>query len=223
MRGRKGEFRTELADWQKKGFQRVKINGHITEISEAPKLDKKYKHDIDVVVDRLVVRTRTSPRGSPNSLETALKLADGLAIAELADKPLTSPFSPRRGEGRGEGQPRRQRSKLRPSPQPSPQGRTGRGSGVLQNKNETHERIIFSERFACPVSGFTIEEIEPRLFSFNAPAGACPKCDGLGTRAQVRARPRRAGPLAVAGGRRHLAVGQDRLAPRPTTSRRCWR
>ncbi|HVY43036.1 MAG TPA: excinuclease ABC subunit UvrA [Hyphomicrobiaceae bacterium] len=178
VRGRKGEFRSELADWQKKGFQRVKINGQVYEIPDAPKLDKKYKHDIDVVVDRIVVRKDIATRLA-DSLETALKLADGLAIAEFADKPLSSP-SPRssRGEGRGEGQPRTAAQASAPHPDPLP------ASGereILRNKNETHERLIFSERFACPVSGFTIEEIEPRLFSFNAPAGACPKCDGLGT------------------------------------------
>ena len=157
VRGRKGEYRKELAEWQKKGFQRVKIDGTIYEIPDAPKLDKKFNHDIDVVIDRLVVRKDIATRLA-DSLETALKLADGLAIAELADKPLTSPSPRKRGEGEVSGE-----------------------KAILQNKNFTHERITFSERFACPESGFTIEEIEPRLFSFNAPAGACPKCDGLGT------------------------------------------
>ena len=152
VRGRKGEFRKELAEWQKKGFTRVKINGEIVEISDAPKLDKKYKHDIDVVVDRLVVKGDLASRLA-DSLETALKLADGLAMAEFADKPL----------GKKETE------------------------GANKSKNDTHERVIFSERFACPVSGFTIEEIEPRLFSFNAPAGACPKCDGLGIEMQFEA------------------------------------
>jgi excinuclease ABC subunit A len=192
VRGRKGEFRTELADWQKKGFQRVKINGRITEISEAPKLDKKFKHDIDVVVDRLVVNKDIATRLA-DSMETALKLADGLAVAEFADKPLTSPSPRKRGEGRDEGQPHGteqasaphvvSETRLRHDPLPVKNGERE----VLKNKNETHERLIFSERFACPVSGFTIEEIEPRLFSFNAPAGACPKCDGLGT--QLRFEP----------------------------------
>ncbi len=129
IRGRKGEYRKDLLDLQKRGFQRVKIDGELYEISEAPKLDKKRKHDIEVVVDRVVVREDIASRLA-DSLEIALKLADGLAIAEVAD------------------------------------------SG---------ERTIFSERFACPVSGFTIDEIEPRLFSFNNPFGACPSCDGLGT------------------------------------------
>ncbi|WP_417683921.1 excinuclease ABC subunit UvrA [Roseibium sp.] len=146
VRGRKGEYRKELAELMKKGFQRVKINGEFHEISEAPALDKKYKHDIDVVVDRIVVRDDIASRLA-DSLETALSLADGLAIAEFADKPKDPPAK----------------------------------GAVLQNQNETHERIVFSEKFACPVSGFTISEVEPRLFSFNNPFGACPSCDGLGT------------------------------------------
>ena len=146
VRGRKGEFRKELMELQKKGFQRVKINGEFHEIPDAPKLDKKFKHDIDVVVDRVIVRGDIATRLA-DSVETALALADGVAIAELADKPL-------------------------------PKSDT---EGANKSKNDTHERVIFSSRFACPVSGFTIEEIEPRLFSFNAPSGACPACDGLGT------------------------------------------
>jgi excinuclease ABC subunit A len=148
VRGRKGEYRKELAEWQKKGFQRVKINGTITEIPDAPKLDKKFKHDIDVVVDRLVIGSGADIKTRlADSFETALGLADGIAIVELADKPLPKETT----------------------------------EGANKSKNETHERITFSSRFACPVSGFTIEEIEPRLFSFNAPAGACPQCDGLGS------------------------------------------
>ena len=134
VRGRKGEYRKELADWMKKGFQRVKVNGAFHEIAEAPALDKKFKHDIDVVVDRIVVRADLAQRLA-DSFETALGLADGIAVAEFADEKDEA------------GAPR---------------------------------RIIFSEKFACPVSGFTIPEIEPRLFSFNNPFGACPACDGLG-------------------------------------------
>ena len=148
-RGRKGEFRKELAALQKSGFQRVKIDGEFYEVPDAPKLDKKYKHDIDVVVDRVVVRDDIAGRLA-DSFETALGLSDGLAFAELADKPL----------------PKTKRT------------------GANKSKNETHERLVFSSRFACPVSGFTIDEVEPRLFSFNAPAGACPDCDGLGTELQ---------------------------------------
>ncbi len=130
VRGRKGEYRKELADLQKRGFQRVKIDGKMVEIDQAPALNKKLKHDIDVVVDRVVLRDGLGNRLA-ESLETALELADGIAIAENAD-----------------------------------------------NGEET----IFSAKFACPVSGFTISEIEPRLFSFNNPFGACPTCDGLGTK-----------------------------------------
>jgi excinuclease ABC subunit A len=153
VRGRKGEYRKELAELQKKGFQRVKVNGRFHEIPDAPKLDKKFKHDIDVVVDRIVVRKDIATRLA-DSIETALGLADGITVLELADKPLSKGVRPAGSD------PDRE---------------------ILRNKNETHERITFSARFACPVSGFTIEEIEPRLFSFNAPAGACPACDGLGT------------------------------------------
>jgi excinuclease ABC subunit A len=196
-RGRKGEFRKEFAELQKKGFQRVKINGTFYEIADAPKLDKKFKHDIDIVVDRLVVRGDIASRLA-DSFETALGLADGLCYFEYADKPLTSPSprAPSRGEGRGrpeaekgekprsipaEGEGRQQAKAQAAAPHPDPLPVKGGERGILRNKNETHERITFSARFACPVSGFTIDEIEPRLFSFNAPAGACPKCDGLGT------------------------------------------
>ena len=134
VRGRKGEYRKELADFQKKGFLRVKIDGAFHEIAEAPTLDKKLKHDIEVVVDRLVVRGDIATRLA-DSFETALKLAEGIAIVELADKP----------------------------------------------KDGSDGRILFSEKFACPVSGFTIPEIEPRLFSFNNPFGACPTCGGIGS------------------------------------------
>ncbi|MFT4091490.1 MAG: excinuclease ABC subunit UvrA [Asticcacaulis sp.] len=136
VRGRKGEYKKEIADLQRQGFQRLKIDGEYYAIEDAPKLDKKYKHDIDVVVDRVVIKDGLMQRLA-DSLETALRLAEGLAVAEFADK------------AEGEAEPR---------------------------------RIIFSEKFACPVSGFTIAEIEPRLFSFNNPFGACPTCDGLGVK-----------------------------------------
>jgi excinuclease ABC subunit A len=138
-RGRKGEYKKELNELMRKGFQRVKIDGEFHDIEDAPALDKKLKHDIEVVVDRIVVGPDISGRLA-ESFETALKLADGIALAEFAD-------------GTAEGaEPR---------------------------------RITFSEKFACPVSGFTIAEIEPRLFSFNNPFGACPVCDGLGTEAKI--------------------------------------
>ena len=144
VRGRKGEYRKELAEWQKAGFTRVRIDGQVHEIDEAPALDKKYKHDIEVVVDRLVVREDVATRLA-DSFETALKLADGLAYVDPAD-----PVEPRTPES------------------------------VVLGDHAPPGRIVFSEKFACPVSGFTIAEIEPRLFSFNAPQGACPACDGLG-------------------------------------------
>jgi excinuclease ABC subunit A len=131
VRDRKGEYRREMLELRKQGFQRVKVDGEFHDLDSPPELDKKFRHDIDVVVDRIVVREGLETRLA-DSFRTALDLADGIAILETAPK---------------EGDP---------------------------------ERFTFSEKFACPVSGFTIPEIEPRLFSFNAPFGACPTCDGLG-------------------------------------------
>ncbi|OYY69519.1 excinuclease ABC subunit UvrA, partial [Sphingomonas sp. 28-63-12] len=177
VRGRKGEYKKELLEWQKNGFTRVRIDGEIYEIDEAPAIDKKYKHDIEVVVDRLVVGPDLSTRLA-ESFETALKLAEGLAYVDLVDGTVADLTpSPLGGEGRGEGQPSNAASGGAPSPNPLPQGERAsgmKGAGIPAN------RIVFSEKFACPVSGFTIAEIEPRLFSFNAPQGACPACDGLG-------------------------------------------
>jgi len=155
VRGRKGEYRRELAEWQKAGFTRVRIDGEMYEIEQAPALDKKYKHDIEVVVDRLAVREGIETRLA-DSFETALKLAEGLAYVDLADTTVGTT----------------------PTPNPSPEGEGSKGG--LKGAGLPPNRIVFSEKFACPVSGFTIEEIEPRLFSFNAPQGACPTCDGLG-------------------------------------------
>jgi excinuclease ABC subunit A len=134
VRDRKGEYRKEVGAWQKAGYQRLKVDGVFYPIEDAPALEKTYKHDIDVVIDRLVTRSGQESRYA-DSLEAALRLADGIAVAEWAET------------AEGEDAPR---------------------------------RLIFSEKFACPVSGFSIAEIEPRLFSFNNPAGACPVCDGLG-------------------------------------------
>ncbi len=136
VRGRKGEYRKEIAEFQKRGFQRVKIDGQFYDIADAPALDKKLKHDIDVVVDRIVVRADISARLA-ESFETALELADGIAVVEFAE-----------------------------------------GS---------KDPIVFSSKFSCPVSGFSIPEIEPRLFSFNNPFGACPKCGGIGFEQKVDA------------------------------------
>jgi excinuclease ABC subunit A len=151
VRGRKGEYRKELAEWMKKGFQRVKIDGTFYEIADAPTLDKKFKHDIDVVVDRLVVRPDLGPRLA-DSFETALKLADGMAVVEFADDAAAVPEKKK--------------------------------TAKIHDKSGP-QRLIFSEKFACPVSGFTIAEIEPRLFSFNNPFGACPACGGLGVEQHI--------------------------------------
>jgi excinuclease ABC subunit A len=135
VRGRKGEYKKEMSEWQRSGYQRLKIDGQFYAIEDAPTLDKKFKHDIDIVVDRIVTKAGLEPRYA-DSIQTALGLAEGIAVAEWANAE--------------EGQEPR--------------------------------RITFSEKFACPVSGFTISEIEPRLFSFNNPFGACPVCDGLGVK-----------------------------------------
>ncbi|HEY0113848.1 MAG TPA: excinuclease ABC subunit UvrA, partial [Allosphingosinicella sp.] len=172
VRGRKGEYRKELAEWQKAGFTRVRIDGQLYDIEDAPALDKKYKHDIEVLVDRLVVREGIETRLA-DSLEQALKLAEGLVYLDPADAPPL-PSGERAGE-RGSASPEdAEAAGDSPSPNPLP-----RGERALMD-NAPPGRIVFSEKFACPVSGFTIAEIEPRLFSFNAPQGACPACDGLG-------------------------------------------
>ncbi len=162
VRGRKGEYRKELAEWQKAGFTRVRIDGEMHEIDAAPALDKKYKHDIEVVVDRMAVREGIETRLA-DSFETALKLADGLAYVDLAD-----------GTVAALGEPSTLAAAEAPAALEEKPKKGMKNAGIPDN------RIIFSERFACPVSGFTIEAIEPRLFSFNAPQGACPACDGLG-------------------------------------------
>jgi excinuclease ABC subunit A len=171
VRGRKGEYRKELAEWQKAGFTRVRIDGQFHDIEEAPALDKKYKHDIEVVVDRLVVRDGIQTRLA-DSLETALKLAEGLVYLDPADK---SPLPGGEGAGGGGTESEVGLEGRTPSPNPLPTGER-----AILSDNAPPGRIVFSEKFACPVSGFTIAEIEPRLFSFNAPQGACPACDGLG-------------------------------------------
>src|SRR6201994_1605653 len=135
VRGRKGEYRKEFAELQKKGFQRIKVDGKYYEIANVPALDKKLKHDIEVVVDRIAVKKDLGNR-LPDSIETALGISDGLVIVEFADE---------------------------------------------KEKDGSARQMMLSSKFACPVSGFTIPEIEPRLFSFNNPHGACPACDGLGT------------------------------------------
>ena len=131
VRQRKGEFKKELEGLLKQGFQRVKIDGEVYDLEEVPALEKNIKHDIEVVVDRLVIKDEDMSERVAQSVETALKIGDGILYVD--------------------------------------------------NLSENN-RFTCSAKYACPVSGFTIEEIEPRLFSFNNPQGACPHCDGLGAR-----------------------------------------
>ncbi|MEC8743717.1 MAG: excinuclease ABC subunit UvrA, partial [Pseudomonadota bacterium] len=156
VRGRKGEYRKELADLMQKGFSRVRIDGAFYDMDDLPTLDKKKKHDIEIVVDRIVIRKDAEELATrlADSVETALSLTDGLVFADDA---------------------------------------------------KTGDRTVFSARFSCPVSGFTIDEIEPRLFSFNNPFGACPDCDGLGMTAHFDAQ------LVVPDARLSLRAGA--LAP----------
>jgi excinuclease ABC subunit A len=163
VRGRKGEYRKELAEYLKKGYQRVKIDGAFYEIASAPALDKKFTHDIDVVVDRVVVRPDIAQRLA-ESFEQALKLADGVAVVEFADAPPSAPSPRTRGEVKG-----------------------AKETKLATAAAADAQRLTFSEKFACPVSGFTISEIEPRLFSFNNPFGACPACGGLGVEQHIDA------------------------------------
>ncbi|WP_298261387.1 excinuclease ABC subunit UvrA [Bradyrhizobium sp.] len=197
VRGRKGEYKKELAEYLKKGFQRVKIDGKYYELAEAPTLDKKFPHDIDVVVDRIVVRSDIGQRLA-ESFETALKLAEGLAVIEYADAPVAQPssfetrpagapsVSATRSSGDEDGARRSKAAKRGASPHPEEtQSVVSKDEAPTKKIAKIHdksgpERILFSEQFACPVSGFTIPEIEPRLFSFNNPYGACPACGGLG-------------------------------------------
>ncbi|MBO0757763.1 MAG: excinuclease ABC subunit UvrA, partial [Bradyrhizobiaceae bacterium] len=156
-------------------------------------LDKKFKHDIDVVVDRIVVRPDIATRLA-DSLETALKLADGLAIAEFADSASVGASDPtvNSGEGANRREGGRARARTQPAPQESASGDTdareqsGRTVAKIRDQSGPR-RITFSEKFACPESGFTISEIEPRLFSFNNPFGACPACGGLGVEQRIDA------------------------------------
>ena len=161
IRGRKGEYRKEIAELHRKGFSRVRIDGELYDVEDTPPLDKQKKHDIEVVVDRLVITGDADELAVrlADSLETALGLTDGLAFADYADR---------------------------------------------------DERIVFSARFACPESGFTIDEIEPRLFSFNNPFGACTACDGLGVSSHFERQ------LVVPDGQISLRNGA--LAPAPWSS-----
>ena len=161
IRGRKGEYKKELQDLHKKGFQRVKIDGELYEFDSLPELDKKKKHDIEVVVDRIVLTEEIGNRLA-DSVETALNLSDGLVIVE-----------------------------------------------DFENKKGKINQELFSSKFACPVSGFTIDEIEPRLFSFNNPYGACEECDGIGTDLSIN-------PNLVVPNK-NLSINEDALAPWPVS------
>ncbi len=199
VRGRKGEYRKELAEYLKKGFQRVKVDGTFYEIGAVPALDKKFTHNIDVVVDRVVVRPDIAQRLA-ESFETALKLADGIAVVEFADDASPPPEGGRsaaKRPGGGGGSAAGAATSEHPTPDrqrrsdPPPPGE-GEKKSAKETKLATAaaadaQRIMFSEKFACPVSGFTISEIEPRLFSFNNPFGACPACGGLGVEQHIDA------------------------------------
>ncbi|WP_455479973.1 excinuclease ABC subunit UvrA [Bartonella sp. B23] len=181
IRGRKGEYKKELTELLKKGFQRAKVDGKFYEIPDIPPLDKKYKHDIDIVVDRIVVHNDIAPRLA-DSIETCLRLANGIAVAEMADQPLE-------------------------------QNETTKES-AHKSKNETHKRLIFSEKFSCPISGFSIPEIEPRLFSFNNPFGACSLCDGLGIKKAVD-------PIKIVPNK-NLALKDGAIVPLSKLSSLCY-
>ena len=140
---KKGEFQTEFQKIRKDGFQRVKVDGNFYTIDKVPKLEKNFKHDIDIVIDRLISGS-IDPVRLADSIETALHYSGSLLIVEFADNQITNEKK------------------------------------INKSKNDTHERLVFSTKFACPVSGFSLGEIEPRLFSFNSPIGACKGCDGIG-------------------------------------------
>jgi len=136
VRGRKGEYKKDILNYKKRGFQKIKVDGKYCEINDFPELNKKIKHDISIVVDRIVINSNIGNRLA-DSVETALSISNGLLIVEYEDETLPKKF----------------------------------------RKIET---ITFSSKFSCPESGFTLEEIEPRLFSFNSPYGACEECEGIG-------------------------------------------
>ena len=141
VRGRKGEYKKDILSYKKRGFRKIKIDNELYEIDKVPELNKKVKHDISILVDRIVINTSLGNRLA-ESVETAINLANGLLFVEYENE-------------------------------------------TLPKKYRKIEKIIFSTKFACPESGFTIEEIEPRLFSFNSPYGACEECDGIGVKLNV--------------------------------------
>jgi len=157
VRGHKGAYIKEFAELKKKGFQRLKIDGELHEIDELPTLDKNKKHEIEVVVDRISVNAELGNRLA-ESIETALGLGDGLVRVEVVGE----------SGNQGIGENKKDKKNTRSPDYPT---------------TRLPESFMMSSKFACPVSGFTLSEIEPRLFSFNSPYGACPACDGLGMQA----------------------------------------
>ena len=141
VRGRKGEYRKEILNYKKRGFRKIKIDDVLYEIEKAPELNKKIKHDISILVDRIVLSSTLGNRLA-EAIETSIQLANGLIFVEYEDETLPKKF-------------------------------------------RKIEKLVFSTKFACPESGFTIEEIEPRLFSFNSPFGACEECEGIGIKLNV--------------------------------------
>ena len=141
VRGRKGEYRKDILSYKRRGFRKIKIDNVLYDIDKSPNLDKKLKHDISVLVDRIVLNSKLGNRLA-ESVETAVNLANGLVFVEYEDE-------------------------------------------TLPQKHRKVEKLIYSTKFACPESGFTIEEIEPRLFSFNSPYGACEECEGIGMKLNV--------------------------------------
>ncbi|MDP6774033.1 MAG: excinuclease ABC subunit UvrA [Rhodospirillales bacterium] len=196
-RGRKGEYRAEFQDLRRHGFERVKVDGVLLDLDAVPALNKKVKHDIEVVVDRVVVRQGVESRLA-DSFETALALADGLAFTEEAGTGAARTGKDKDTAGTGAA-------------------RTGKDKGSAGKKKGSADggaRVTFSAKFACPVSGFTIDEVEPRLFSFNNPFGACPACDGLGTEMYVDAQ------LVVPDDR--LSLNEGAIAPWAHSSSRYY-
>ena len=175
VRGRKGEYRAELQDLRRQGYERVKVDGTLHDLDDVPALNKKVKHDIEVVVDRVVVRQGAEARLA-DRFETALALADGLAFTEEAGTGEARTGKDKGSAGTGEARAGKNKGSAGTG-----KARAGKNKGSAGGGT----RVTFSAKFACPVSGFTIDEIEPRLFSFNNPFGACPACDGLGTEMYV--------------------------------------
>lgn len=189
VRGRKGEYKKELAELLQKGFSRARIDGTLYDLDATPPLDKKRKHDIEIVVDRIIIKGDRDNLATrlADSLETALGLSDGLAYADEAPKDESDKEN---------------------------SDKAASGKGKDKSTSNKNGRTVFSARFACPDSGFTIDEIEPRLFSFNSPYGACPACDGLGVSAHFDA------DLIVPN--RDLSLAKGALAPWSSSSSRYY-